>query len=114
MIRRNPGILYRFDETMTHGEELLFYMSLASQGRYTFTKKVILHCRRSPDSAMSNLINLAKGYSLLRNKISRLAVSPTWVDKLIYTYKTRKIMFLSFVNSGQITLAFRYLLYGAL
>ena len=49
MIKRDHRINYRFEEDATHGEDLMFYLDIASQGIYTFTSEEILiyrtgHC----------------------------------------------------------------------
>lgn len=115
MIRVKENVHYRFDESVSHGEDLLFLMSLASAGNYDHTHEVILLYRRHERSAMHNSLALGKGYTMLREKM-RLKFSSdlSFYDKLLYDLKVRKIMFLVFLKNGSIKLALQYLLSGKL
>lgn len=63
MIRRNKNINYQFQEHITHGEDLLFYINIAQVGGlYDYTNEIILHYRKGHQSAMKNLKGLEKGY----------------------------------------------------
>lgn len=113
MIRIRPGTLYQMDRALSHGEDLLFYISIAQRGKYSYTSSVILNNRRNPGSAMSNLEGLARGYSLLTEKVKVMpAVAAR--DKLVLRFKTRKIMFLSFLSRRKVLRALHYLVTGTL
>jgi teichuronic acid biosynthesis glycosyltransferase TuaG len=113
MVRVKPGTLYRMDEGLSHGEDLLFYSSIAQQGQYSYTAACILHYRKNSGSAMSNLEGLARGYSLLRKKLSVIpGYNISLQDKLLLQYKTRRIMFLSFLRTGKLLRALQYLVTG--
>lgn len=112
MVRRNFDVDYRFAEGLTHGEDLFFYLSYCHLGRYAFTTQVVLRYRKSSGSAMSNLRGLANGYAWIRNRIMELP-GTTQVDHMIFSMKTRKMMFLDFSKAGEIKLAFRYLVFGS-
>lgn len=114
MIRREPSVEYLFDEGLTHGEELFFYMSYIHLGRYVCTDQTILKYRRSANSAMSDVIGLARGYSAIGEKIKFLSVQISLRDQMIFSYRSRKIIFLSLVRRSQFVLAFRYLLFGSI
>ncbi len=114
MFRKMGSVVYRFAEDLTHGEDLFFCLSYAHLGKYAFTKDLILKYRRSPGSAMNNLIGLANGYSFIMRKIAVLPHPVSGIDKFIFDFKARKIMFLSFLGSGNPRLALKYFLWGSL
>lgn len=115
MVRIKQGAVYRLEENLHHGEDLFFYMTIAQQGEYTYTPSCILHYRKSPGSAMSNLEGLAKGYTALRRKIkARFKNDISWTDNGILELKTRKIMFLSFLNGRKVWRALQYLFFGSI
>jgi glycosyltransferase involved in cell wall biosynthesis len=115
MVRVKPGTVCRLDEDLRHGEDLFFYMTIAQQGKYTYTSSCILHYRKNPGSAMSNLDGLAKGYTALRRKIkTRFKNDISWIDNGILELKTRKIMFLSFLSERKILRAVKYLFFGSI
>lgn len=72
MIRRLPGVRYHFDEELTHGEDLFFYISIAQGRTYDHTDEVVLHYRRSGNSLMNDLRGLENGYAILYRKIIAL------------------------------------------
>jgi teichuronic acid biosynthesis glycosyltransferase TuaG len=115
MIKRNARIDYRFDETLTHCEDLLFFMTIAHSGNYAYTDEVILRYRKNNGSAMQNINGLAGGYTALRNKMCTLFKGKLslW-DKLVYDVKVRKIMFLTFSRDKRYRTALRYFVYGRL
>jgi len=112
MVRNKLSVSYQFDEELTHGEDLLFCLSYAHLGEYSSTHEVILRYRRNAQSAMNNLVGLANGYALIQRKIDHLASQVPFLDKVIYTLKSRKVVFLSFIHSRQIRLAIKYLFLG--
>ena len=114
MIRRDQSIAYKFDEDLHHGEDLFFCMSYAHLGLYDFTPEVVLKYRRSPNSAMTNLVGLATGYTLIRRKIHHMPGTVSVIDRLIFNVMTCKIMFLCFLKAGQVRPALKYLLLGSL
>lgn len=114
MMRTSSLSRFQFDEALTHCEDLHFFMINASAGKYTFTNQVILHYRTSPHSAMGNLHGLANGYSLLRRKIKEIPERVSFVDRVIFNLRVRKIIFLSFLNSRDWRFGFRYLIFGYL
>ena len=101
MIKRKPGFEYRFKEGMTHGEDLLFYLSIADQGEYAAVDEVVYQYRKGREgSAMSNLKGLEKGYSTFIEEASKVeGVTPEQIRTL--RSKTGKIMFKSYLAQGQ-------------
>lgn len=89
MVKRTEGKSYRFLEGLTHGEELLFYASICSSGKYSFTSEAILYYRRHAASAMANVPRLTNGYF----KIAKALKNIKYVDQdLIGLYKSRAAM----------------------
>ncbi len=113
MVKRIPGVNYRFENGMTHGEDLLFYISLARGGEYAFTEDCILHYRKNEQSAMNNLAGLGRGYALLASKLAQTqgAHFSLW-DRFLFQFKIRKIMFLSFASNREYRKAFEYVILG--
>ncbi|WP_422361701.1 glycosyltransferase family 2 protein [Reichenbachiella sp.] len=98
MIKKRDDVSYRFDENMTHSEDLNFYLSFAKEGYYDFTKEWILSVRMGNESAMSNLIGLENGYiQLIKN------IRNNFPDHYRLSLKLRvlKIMFLSHLFDGK-------------
>ena len=92
----------RFEETMTHAEDLLFYMETASRHsvRYGFVPETIYWYRRGHTSAMANLSGLEDGYLRLIQEVKKLQnISKT--DFLIFKTKIAKIMFLSWLSQKE-------------
>ena len=115
MVKKQTDITYQFDECLTHCEDLLFFMSIAHSGDYAFTTETVLRYRRAPGSAMRNIRGLANGYTILREKMHTLfPIKPSLYDKIVFDYKVRKIVFLSYVKISQYRLAVSYLVNGRL
>lgn len=112
MIKNVPGTSYSFDEELTHGEELFFYMSYAHLGSYAVSPAVVLHYRRRRDSSMSNLFGLARGYSRIATRLDGLAIRPSNGDRIIFALRSRKMMCLSFLRAGKVGAAVKYLFTG--
>lgn len=115
MVRRQPHVRYEFNESLGHCEDVLFFMTIADSGKYTFTRETILRYRRNPASAMHNLKGLANGYSALRYCIRETFPQKlSFFDKCAFDYKVRRIMCLTFLRRFEYKSASRYLLYGRL
>jgi glycosyltransferase involved in cell wall biosynthesis len=109
MIKRQSDTQYRLREGMSHGEDLLFYMELAKKGgKYDYTKEVVLSYRDTPDSAMTNLEGLEKGYQVIVEQLMQwpeVELSDLKKFKLRY----RKAMFLSYIKEGHLFKALKQL-----
>ncbi len=93
MIRKRALGEVRLKESMTHAEDLLFYINLAKKGGlYDHCDEVVLKYRRGNDSAMKNLKGLEKGYKTLIEELSKMDEIPT--QQLISTKKKVKNMML--------------------
>ncbi len=109
LIKRNPKETYRFEEGLTHCEDLFFYLQLTQKGGvYAYTSDVILHYRDNPTSAMKNLKGLEKGYRFIENRIKDWATLDK-LDNIIYKYKYRKAMILAYIKQKHISSAFKML-----
>lgn len=97
MIRRKEGVNYQFKEGMTHGEDLLFYLSISEVGNYSYTPEVILHYRKNKGSAMSNLKGLEQGYMFFYQYVKNLFTVST-STKSYLRRRIIRIMFLSYIR----------------
>lgn len=113
MIRKKVGKQYRFEQGMTHSEDLLFYISISETGEYAATSEEVYCYRSRPDSAMSNLDGLANGYAQVYRAVRQMASIPASDRRYLWRRMTR-IMFLSYLANKQpvsaCATAFRYLL----
>ena len=101
MIKNDKKRKYQMKQGLTHGEDLLFYISIADQGLYSYTDECVLHYRQTSGSAMSNLEGLLDGYK----QIYREVRDNKWAGKsalLFLKLKISKIMFLSFLKKGKV------------
>lgn len=108
---RNKDQTYRFNEQMTHVEDLWFYTELAWQSNlnYGHVDDVIYHYRRTPGSAMSNLSALEKGYWNYYFNVSKL--QGVTKDELRYLKrKIKRIMFRSYLKHKKIINAAKVLM----
>lgn len=110
MIRRKPGQVYQFDESVKHGEDLLLFERLSRGGGvYDFVDQPVYCYRNRAGSAMKDADGLGEGYRALR-KIFTASHAFRTTDRLIFEYKIRRIMFLTYIRSGNIAKALRYLI----
>jgi len=101
MVRRQPGFNYQFKEGLTHGEDRLFFIGIANQGKYAYTESPVLIYRRRQGSAMSNLKGLQKGYENLYKTVKNKVPGRSVGDLLFLKYKIMRIMFLSNISAGK-------------
>lgn len=108
MIKKINGKNYRFDENVTHGEDLLFYLSISTTGDYTSTNEVIYHYREGNISAMSDLVSLETGYYTIFEKLKDLdRISNDQLDS--FRKKIKSIMWKSYLANGNIVRAVKVL-----
>jgi len=107
MFRRSILDGIRFKESMTHAEDLLFYIELSSQSnvQYGFVSQEIYHYRSGHISTMTNLNGLEKGYITLLKEIQH-NTQISKIDYFILKLKIMKIMFLSWWSKQKIKHAF--------
>jgi len=99
MIKRKPGLNYSFEEKLTHGEDLLFYLSICSDhSMYNYSRDIILHYRTGHKSAMSDLIGLERGYNQIYHMLQGdKSIPSAWLEK--YRKKTKSILFRSYFGN---------------
>lgn len=113
LVKRVPGTIYLYENGMTHGEDLLFYISIANSGEYAYTTDCILHYRKNEQSVMNNLSGLGRGYAFLAAKLrEQFGDRFTLWNRFLFHFKVRKIMFLSFCSNRDYWKAFEYVILG--
>ena len=99
MIKRETDINYRFNEEMTHAEDLFFYLTIAKGRQYSYTEIPVLYYREREKSAMKDLVGLENGYfHLLRKVKEELQTDPTTFNLL--KKRIMRVMFLSHLFDG--------------
>lgn len=102
MARINSLAKIRFSVSMTHAEDLRFFIEAASACaiEYRYVTDLVYVYRKSSGSAMSNLNGLERGYlELIRAAKPLQGVSR--VDHAILRLKIAKILFLSWWAAGE-------------
>ncbi|MFW5892300.1 MAG: glycosyltransferase family 2 protein [Bacteroidota bacterium] len=99
-IKRNNKKGYHMNETLTHGEDLLFYIEISTKGTYRYVNDKIYIYRKSANSAMTNLKGLEKGYIELW-KIIRQKSMYNKKQLFLLRLKIKKIMLLSYLKNRQ-------------
>ena len=102
MIRQNLIGDSRFQEQMSHSEDLAFYLSISAKGgTYDYVPDVVYSIRKRAGSAMSNLDGLAEGYALLFRHIEEVYSGKiNW--KPVFKHKVKRILVRSFLKKGQL------------
>jgi glycosyltransferase involved in cell wall biosynthesis len=108
MVKHQKENLPRFNEDLTHGEDLHFFIACAQQGgAYDFTKELTLIYNRHEGSAMGNLDGLHRFYDF------HLASLPAFVMQKVLTEeevvgvkkKVKSILVKSYLKSKKLTKA---------
>ena len=83
----------RFRSDITHCEDIIFYIELASKHNieYGFISDEIYWYRKVEKSAMSDIDGLERGYLFLLNYLQNISIR----QKIYLRYKVAKILFLS-------------------
>lgn len=91
-----------FKPGMTHAEDLLFYMQLASRedAVYGFISETVYQYRSGHASGMSNLFGLENGYMKLLREVKKDA-NISNIEYMLLKAKIVKIMFLSWHSRSQ-------------
>ncbi|UII27785.1 glycosyltransferase [Fulvivirga maritima] len=105
MIKRRRAKKYQFLENLTHGEDLLFYISIGESGLYSFTTSVIYQYRSGHESAMSNINSLESGYFKIYEELKKMKLSDC--DLLRFKRKIKSIMFKSYLSKWQVCKALK-------
>lgn len=113
MVKRKQSVTYKMDETLSYGEDLIFFISIAKQGKYDYTSDSILCYRRHSLSAMRNIKGLANGYSSMREiLLNQFRSDFGYWSRFLFSIKTRKIIFLEFIKRRDYKFAVDYLIRG--
>jgi glycosyltransferase involved in cell wall biosynthesis len=102
MFRRERAAHIRFEPTMRHAEDQLFYLRLAGSGRVRigFVDTVVYLYRVHTGSAMSNLDGIDVGYQKLVAQLHSIKALTLW-DRFYLRAKLAKVMALSRRHHGQ-------------
>lgn len=104
MIRRSSFEGNFFDTSISHCEDLLFYLSFGHL-RYGYTDEVVLHYRTGNQSLMDNLSGLESSYRY----VAEWARSDEGVDAIQsrdFAQRARRIMVRSWLKRGRVIRAF--------
>lgn len=108
MFKRIKSINYKFNETLTHGEDLWFCVENSINKNYSYTSETVLKYRKHNFSTMNNLDKLEEGYRQIGKLLDEISVSDYLKQK--YLSKSKSIMFKSYLKTGKIKKAFNSLL----
>lgn len=92
MIKKDKLNNIRFQEGMTHSEDILFLLRLASSGiSFGFIPKIMYYYRVTETSAMSNMLGWRQGYFDLLKSIREIT-SISYVNTFIMRIKIAKML----------------------
>ena len=100
MVKHEEGQTYQFREELTHGEDLLFYLSIAYQGLYAYTTEEVLWYRTGNHSAMTNLRGLEQGYVAIYHYLKDQSKAD-YSELLVFRRKIRSTMAKSYLGHKQ-------------
>lgn len=109
LIRRNPDVDYHFPVGWTHSEDLAFFLSICMQGPLKSITDIVQVYRRHT-STMSDLDGLKRGYLRLIHFIQEEDLFENRNEKKTLIRRIKRIMFLSYLRSGAIYKAIRFVL----
>ena len=111
MVKRSVSVKYEFNTSYTHGEDLLFYISLANSGKRGITEEEVLYYRTSNSSAMSNLNGLGNFYGryleFVRSNYLESLISQEEYKGLMT--RVKKMMRNSYLKKGQVFRSLKWL-----
>jgi teichuronic acid biosynthesis glycosyltransferase TuaG len=89
----------RFQEDMTHSEDIFFFLELASKQdiQYDFVEEEVFWYRVGHTSAMSNLAGYEEGYFQLLDKAAQLQKT-TFSQSFFLYMKVARILFLTWIK----------------
>lgn len=100
MFKRNLLDGLRFNEDLTHGEDLFFFMQLSKKGgSYAFVDQIVYRVNISENSAMSNLKGIENGYTLTYQSLQEWDIPSEWLQA--YRQKARSVMMRTYLKNGQ-------------
>ncbi|MBV6406281.1 MAG: hypothetical protein GFGODING_03066 [Flavobacteriales bacterium] len=111
MFRRSHCVDLRFEERISHAEDLFYCMNYAHDQRYAFTQEEVLHYRRTGNTSMhTNLDGMDRSMRWIGRQLLRSGRT-SWKQWLIYSLKRRRMMAGSFWKAGRRWRALLALLY---
>ncbi|MCK5537348.1 MAG: glycosyltransferase family 2 protein [Bacteroidales bacterium] len=98
----------RFEEHMTHLEDILFFIELSSiqEVQYAYVKETVFWYRVGHTSAMSNIDGLEKGYLSLIQKVNEFN-NISFSQHIFLRSKIIRILFLTWLKEKKIDRAFK-------
>lgn len=100
MIRMLKNKAYKFDQSLTHAEDLHFYLSIANSGHYDYTNEIVVHYRKHGTSAMTDLSGMERGL-LSYLKYARNFSSGEPLAKLELKYRLTRAICGSYFHNNQ-------------
>ena len=101
LIKRDVNIQYKFKIGLTHGEDLLFYISICNGKNYDYVLEPILNYRIHSQSAMQDLKKLGEGYETIYHSLDEFSFISIQGKKR-FRKKYRSIMLKSYLRNGHI------------
>ncbi|MFY0689691.1 MAG: glycosyltransferase [Cyclobacteriaceae bacterium] len=102
MIKRIAKKEYKFKEGLSHGEDLLFYLTISKNGElYEASGDVVYQYRTGNESAMKDLDGLWNGYKSVYLELKNCYPQNRAINN-IFKRKITSIMIKSFLTKGQI------------
>jgi glycosyltransferase involved in cell wall biosynthesis len=98
LVRWRPDMTLRFDERITHGEDLLFYLHYSPRRTYRYTQETVLLYRRTGSTAMSNLAGLERSYKYILYKLEVQSIA-THNELEHFRKRVRGIMWKSYLRA---------------
>lgn len=110
MIRWNPAEPLRYNTSISHAEDLLFYMQFSAGRTYGFVEETILHYRVTGHSTMSNLSGLGRSYRHIGEWLKQHPEVASPAQARIFNQRWRSIMFRTWLKNRRPLAALRVLL----
>lgn len=110
MVRWTPANQRAFNTRVSHAEDLIFYLEMPPTGRYDHVDEVVLTCRRTAGSSMSDLEGLERSYHYIKDWLYAQPARTTWWERRRFAWRIRRIMSGSYRSVGRYGLALRALL----
>lgn len=101
MLRRDLDPVLRFEEGVTHAEDLFFFLCFCKGRRYGFTTEDILLYRRTGHSSMTtNLEGMERSMIWIGEELGRRGLA-SGSELFVYTLKRKRMMAGSFRQRGR-------------
>jgi len=107
MFKRLKNVKYKFNESLTHGEDLWFCIENSINKNYSYTSESVLWYRKHKLSAMNDLGKLESGYIQIGKLIDELDIQESLKQQ--YQSKVKSIMFKSYLKGWKIKKAINIL-----